>query len=216
MCSKRFWFNSLTAFYCCFSTFKIFTYVSPFHARRTCEVFCLLEASQGCQEILYWPNSFFRDMVWSRGFWENSSSEWRIPQTDMKLNRTHKHCPTQPYCLRTLMWRARSGHQAWEDLKKRWSNYGRWVGKFTQHGREAQGQSWQMPLLVEMGNRRKEKEKSLSFLPLALGSVSLAAVVLLPPEQSGNEGLKASGAHSWCDYLAGCLCSESTAECTLW
>lgn len=70
------------------------------------------------------------------------------------------------------------------------------------------GQSWQMPLLVEMGNRRKEKGKSLSFLPLALGSVSLASVVLLPPEQSGDAGLKASGAHSWCDYLAGCLCSE--------
>lgn len=90
------------------------------------------------------------------------------------------------------------------------------MGKFTQREREAQGQSWQMPLLVEMGNRRKEKGKSLSFLPLALGSVSLAAVVLLPPEQSGNDGLKASGAHCWCDYLAGCLCSESTAECTLW
>lgn len=93
-------------------------------------------------------------------------------------------------------------------MKKRWSDYGRWVGKFTQHGREVQGESWQIPLLVEMRNRIKEKGKSLPFLPLVLGSVSLASVVLLPPEQSRNAGLKASGAHSWCDYPAGCLCSE--------
>lgn len=58
MCSTRFWFNSFTAFYCCFSTFKIFTYFSPFHARRNCEVLYLPEACQSCQEILHWPSVF--------------------------------------------------------------------------------------------------------------------------------------------------------------
>lgn len=43
------------------------------------------------------------------------------------------------------------------------------VDKSTWSGREAQGKSWQMPLLVEMRNRIKKKEKSTSFL---LGSLA--------------------------------------------
>lgn len=63
------------------------------------------------------------------------------------------------------------------------------VGKSTWSGREDQDKSWQMPLLVEMRNRIKEKGKkktygkSLSFLPLALESVLLAFVVLLASEE---------------------------------
>lgn len=184
MCSTRFWFNSLIASYCCFSTFKIFTYFSPFQARRNCEVLYLPEACQSCQEILHWP-SFFSEAWGGVGVSEeilvqNEGSPKRTWSWSGHINTA----PTPPYPHPTLMWRASSGHQTWEDLKKRWSDYGRWVGKFTQHGREAQGQSWQMPLLVKMRNRIKEKGKSLPFLTLVLGSVSLASVVLLPPEQS--------------------------------